>query len=49
MDIERSGFAPWAKGPAEWFSGTVGINAPFKGSGDARASGAILFTSSETR
>lgn len=33
MDITRSGSQPSAKGPADYFTGTVRIDAPFKGSG----------------
>lgn len=33
MDIKRSGIQPSAKGPADYFTGTVRIDAPFKGSG----------------
>ena len=33
MDITRSGSQPSARGPAEWFTGTVRVDAPFKGSG----------------
>jgi quercetin dioxygenase-like cupin family protein len=33
MEITRSGAQASAKGPEEWFTGTVRIDAPFKGSG----------------
>lgn len=33
MDITRSGSQPSATGPADYFTGTVRIDAPFKGSG----------------
>lgn len=33
MDIRRAGSQPSAKGPAEYFTGTVRIDAPFAGSG----------------
>ncbi|MFT8417562.1 MAG: cupin domain-containing protein [Acetobacter sp.] len=33
MDIRRPGFTPSVKGPAEWFTGTLRIDAPFAGSG----------------
>jgi quercetin dioxygenase-like cupin family protein len=33
MDITRSGSQRSARGPEEWFTGTVRIDAPFKGSG----------------
>jgi quercetin dioxygenase-like cupin family protein len=42
MDIKRSGSAPSAKGPAEYFTGTVRIDAPFKGSTPARVGGATV-------
>jgi quercetin dioxygenase-like cupin family protein len=42
MDIKRSGSQPSAKGPEEYFTGTVRIYASFKGTGDARASGATV-------
>jgi quercetin dioxygenase-like cupin family protein len=33
MEIKRSGAQPSAKGPADYFTGTVRIDAPFAGSG----------------
>ena len=33
MDIKRSGSAPSAGGPADYFTGTVRVDAPFAGSG----------------
>ena len=33
MDIKRSGSAPSAAGPADYFTGTVRVDAPFAGSG----------------
>lgn len=33
MDIRRPGFKPSVKGPVEWFTGTVRVDAPFAGSG----------------
>jgi quercetin dioxygenase-like cupin family protein len=42
MDIIRIGSQASAKGPADWFAGTVRIDAPFKGSEPARVSGAIV-------
>jgi quercetin dioxygenase-like cupin family protein len=33
MEIKRSGVQPSAKGPADYFTGTVRIDGPFKGSG----------------
>lgn len=34
MEITRSGAAASARGPADYFTGTVRIDAPFSGSGD---------------
>jgi quercetin dioxygenase-like cupin family protein len=42
MEIKRSGSAPSAKGPSEYFTGIVRIDAPFKGSAPARIGGAIV-------
>jgi len=42
MDIKRSGSQPSGKGPAEYFTGTVRIDSPFKGSDPARVTGAIV-------
>ena len=42
MEIKRSGSQPSGKGPADWFTGTVRIDSPFKGSDPARVSGAIV-------
>jgi quercetin dioxygenase-like cupin family protein len=42
MDIMRSGSQPSSKGPADWFTGTVRIDSPFKGSELARVTGAIV-------
>jgi quercetin dioxygenase-like cupin family protein len=42
MNIIRNGSQPSAKGPADYFTGTVRIDAPFKGSGDARVGGATV-------
>ena len=33
MDIKRAGSQPSAKGPADYFTGTVRVDAPFAGSG----------------
>lgn len=33
MDIRHPGFAPSAKGPSDWFTGTVRVDSPFAGSG----------------
>lgn len=40
MKITRSGDAPSAKGPADWFTGTVRTDMPFAGSGNL--SGALV-------
>ena len=42
MQIRRNGSQPSAKGPDDYFTGTVRIDAPFQGSGAARVSGAIV-------
>ena len=42
MEIKRNGSQPSAKGPAEYFTGTVRIDAPFQGSDTARVSGATV-------
>ncbi|OOG63560.1 cupin [Sinorhizobium sp. A49] len=42
MNIKRSGSAPSARGPADYFSGTVRIDAPFNGSAPARVGGATV-------
>jgi quercetin dioxygenase-like cupin family protein len=42
MDIKRSGSQPSAKGLADWFTGTVRIDSPFKGADPARVTGAIV-------
>jgi quercetin dioxygenase-like cupin family protein len=42
MKITRSGSAPSAKGPADYFTGTVRIDAPFKGEELARIGGATV-------
>ena len=49
MDIRRSGSQPSAKGPAEYFTGVVRIDAPFKGSGEARVAGATVTFESGAR
>ncbi len=44
MRITRSGAPPSAKGPADWFTGTVRIDPLFAAEGDARAAGnAVTF------
>jgi quercetin dioxygenase-like cupin family protein len=42
MEIKRSGSQPSGKGPANWFTGTVRIDSPFKGNDPARVAGAIV-------
>ena len=42
MDIKRAGSQPSAKGPPEYFTGTVRIDARFAGTGDARVGGATV-------
>jgi quercetin dioxygenase-like cupin family protein len=42
MDIKRIGALPSAKGPAEWFTGAVRIDAPFAGTEPARVAGAVV-------
>src|SRR3954469_22912712 len=42
MQITRNGSQPSAKGPAEYFTGAVRIDSPFKGSEPARVGGALV-------
>ena len=42
MQITRAGSQPSTKGPADWFTGTVRIDAPFKGTDPARVTGAAV-------
>jgi quercetin dioxygenase-like cupin family protein len=42
MEIKRSGSQPSAKGPAEYFTGTVRIDAAFAGQEPARIGGATV-------
>ena len=42
MEIIRNGSQPSAKGPADWFTGAVRIDSPFKGTDHARVTGAIV-------
>ena len=42
MDIKRSGSQPTTRPPTEYFTGTVRLDAPFKGTGDARIGGATV-------
>jgi quercetin dioxygenase-like cupin family protein len=42
VDIKRNGSQASAKGPAEYFTGTVRLDAPFKTTEPARVSGATV-------
>ena len=42
MEIKKGGSQPSAKGPAEWFTGSVRIDSPFQRSAPARVGGAIV-------
>jgi quercetin dioxygenase-like cupin family protein len=42
MEIKRTGSQPSAKGPEDWFTGTVRIDSPFKGTGPAHVTGATV-------
>ncbi len=42
MNIQRTGTQPSAKGPADWFTGTVRIDSPFKGTDASRVTGATV-------
>jgi quercetin dioxygenase-like cupin family protein len=42
MEIKRSGSQPSGKGPAEYFTGSVRVDAPFQGGVPARVSGATV-------
>jgi quercetin dioxygenase-like cupin family protein len=42
MQIQRIGSQPSNKGPADWFTGTVRIDSPFKGTAPAHIGGAIV-------
>jgi quercetin dioxygenase-like cupin family protein len=42
MEVTRSGSQPSGKGPAEWFTGSVRIDSPFRRSSPARVSGAVV-------
>ena len=42
MDIKRAGSQPSAKGPAEWFTGTVRIDPLFQPNDPARTAGASV-------
>ncbi|WP_445679780.1 (R)-mandelonitrile lyase [Radicibacter daui] len=42
MDIKRNGTSPSVKGPADYFTGAVRIDTPFKAAEPARTGGAIV-------
>lgn len=42
MNIQRNGSQPSQKGPAEYFTGTVRLDAPFSGTEPARIGGATV-------
>jgi len=42
MEIRKNGSQESAAGPAEYFTGRVRLDSPFKGTGDARIGGAIV-------
>ncbi len=42
MEIKRSGSQPSNNGPADYFTGAVRIDSPFKGTAPARIGGAIV-------
>jgi quercetin dioxygenase-like cupin family protein len=42
MDIKRAGSRPSIKGPADWFTGTVRIDALFDATSPARAAGGAV-------
>ncbi len=42
MDLKRNGSQPSAKGPAEYFTGTVRIDTPFQAQTPARVGGAVV-------
>jgi quercetin dioxygenase-like cupin family protein len=42
MEIKRSGVQPWAKGSADWFTGTVRVDPLFSPPEPARVSGALV-------
>jgi len=42
MDITKGGSQPSAKGPADWFTGSVRIDSRFQCSAPARVAGAIV-------
>ena len=42
MEIARAGTQPSARGPADWFTGTVRIDSPFQRADPARVGGATV-------
>jgi quercetin dioxygenase-like cupin family protein len=42
MDIKRNGTQPSARGPVEWFTGSVRIDSAFQRSSPARVGGAMV-------
>lgn len=42
MELKRNGTQPSARGPTDWFTGTVRIDSSFKASEPARVAGAIV-------
>jgi len=42
MEIKRNGSQQSNKGPADWFTGTVRIDSPFKGTDPSRVNGAFV-------
>jgi quercetin dioxygenase-like cupin family protein len=42
MDIKRSGSQASARGPADYFTGTVRVDSPFQGTAPARIGGAVV-------
>ena len=42
MEVKRNGSQPSARGPEEYFTGSVRIDTPFQGSAPARAGGAVV-------
>ncbi|MFL6529213.1 MAG: cupin domain-containing protein [Chthoniobacterales bacterium] len=42
MEIKRAGSQPSNKGPADWFTGAVRIDMPFKAEQPGRMSGAVV-------
>ena len=42
MNIQKNGSQPSEKGPADYFTGTVRLDAPFQGNEPARVSGATV-------